>query len=347
MKAMKKMLCIVLAVMMLLPVIPVVSAEAAAKTAAPAYNGKWTYYAVYNTIYKLNSETGTAKKVTAVKDASFVSDISYYDGYLYFTANYYAGTDATDYYVCRMKANGTAFTKLGRGYRPAIYDKKIYYLQTKHVNAEYGSYDDVKGIAVMSLTGKNSKLLVKNSETNSMRWNMKVAAGKVYYAKYLASSEKYAAMAYDMKTGKTQKLFTKTSDIDVVNADGAYVYYSYSVDGSDGDIIGVYNISSGKLSEKTYTGGVAVLGGKNGTVYFSGYDARTVYSYDAVKNKVSTVIKNKYLSSMTWSKSGYHVFQYSMTQEEFEKSGYQYDVAMVCMKLDGTGYKVLKKFYVP
>ena len=75
MKIMKKLLCIVLTVMMLLPVIPAELAEAAAKTAAPAYNGKWTYYAVYNTIYKLNSETGKAKKVTEVKDASFVSDI--------------------------------------------------------------------------------------------------------------------------------------------------------------------------------------------------------------------------------------------------------------------------------
>ena len=343
MKAMKKMLCIVLAVMMLIPVIPAVSTEAATKTAAPSYNGKWTYYAVYNTIYKLNSEAGTAKKVTEVKDASFVSDISYYDGYLYFTANYYVGTDASDYYVCRMKADGTAFTKLGRGFRPAIYDKKIYYLQTKHIIDEYGAYDDIKGIAVMSLAGKNSKLLVKNSETNYMRWDMVVAAGKVYYAKYLASSGKYAAMVYDMKTGKTQKLFTKASDIEVVNADASYVYYS--IGGSDGDIIGVYNISSGKLSEKTYTGGVAVLGGKDGTVYFSCYDKRAVYAYDAVKNEVSTVTRNKYLSSMTWSKSGYHVFQYSMTQEEYEASGY--DVAMVRMKLDGTGYKVLKKFFVP
>ena len=71
-----------------------------------------------------------------------------------------------------MEADGTSFKKLGRGCRPVIYDKKIYYLQTKHVNTEEGSYDDVKGIAVMSLTGKNSKLLVKNSGTNFMRWSI-------------------------------------------------------------------------------------------------------------------------------------------------------------------------------
>lgn len=343
MKAMKKMLCVVLAVMMLLPVIPAVSTEAAVKTAAPAYHGKWTYYAVYNAIYKLNSEDGTAKKVTEVKDASFLSDISYYDGYLYFAADYYGGTDGSEYFVCRMKEDGTSFERFGRGFSPVIYDKKIYYLQVKRVQEADSAYDDVKGIAIMSLTGKNSKLLVKKSGVNYMSWNMGVTAGKVYYTKYLASSEKYAAMVYDLKTGKTQKLFTKTSDIEYINADASYVYYS--MDGFDGDSIGVYEIATGKLSEKTYTGAVSVLEGKNGTVYFSRYDTRAVYAYDAVKNKVSTVIKNKYLSSMTRSKSGYHVFQYTMTQEEYEKSGC--DVAMVRMKLDGTGYKVLKKFFVP
>ena len=343
MKAVKKLLCVVLAVVMLLPVIPAVSAEAAVKTAAPAYHGKWTYYAVYNTIYKLNSEDGTTKKVKEVADASNVSDISYYNGYLYFSVNYYWGTDSSDYYVCRMKENGSSFTKLGRGYNAVIYDKKIYYLKTKHITSEEGSYDDVQGIAVMSLTGKNSKLLVKNSEPNYMRWNMGVTAGKVYYSKYLASAEKYVAMAYDLKTKKTQKLFTKTSNIDFVNADASYVYYS--MDGVDGDSIGAYEIATGKLIEKTYTGGMSVLGGKNGTIYFSIYDTRKVYAYDAAEDVVTTVIKNKYLSSMIWSKSGYHVFQYSMTQEEFEATGY--DVAMVRMKLDGTGYKVLKKFFVP
>ena len=343
MKTMKKLLCIVLAVMMLLPVVPAVSAEAAAKTAAPAYNGKWTYYAVYNTIYKLNSETGTAKKVKEVKAAYDVSDISYYDGHLYFTANYYGGSDSSEYYVCRMKEDGTSFEKFGRGCRPVVYDKKIYYLQVKHIYMGDGAYDDVKGIAVMSLTGKNSKLLVKNSATNYMRWSMGVTAGKIYYSKYMASAEKYVVMAYDLKTKKTEKLFSSKSDIQFVNADASYVYFS--MDGIDRDSIGIYEIETGKLSEKTYTGEGYVLGGKNGIVYYSRSDTRSIYAYDMKKNKVTTVMKNKYLVSMIWSKSGYHVFQNFMTQEEFEKTGC--DVAMVRMKLDGTGYKILKKFFVP
>ena len=53
---MKKMLYALLIAVLIMPVIPAVPAEAAAKTPAPAYNGKWTYYAIYNTIYKLNSQ---------------------------------------------------------------------------------------------------------------------------------------------------------------------------------------------------------------------------------------------------------------------------------------------------
>ena len=62
MKKMKKLLYVLLIVVLIMPVIPVVPVKAAAKTPAPAYNGKWTYYAVYNTIYKLNSQDGTAKR---------------------------------------------------------------------------------------------------------------------------------------------------------------------------------------------------------------------------------------------------------------------------------------------
>lgn len=46
MKKMKKMLYVLLIVVLIMPVIPAVSVEAAAKTPAPAYNGKWTYYAI-------------------------------------------------------------------------------------------------------------------------------------------------------------------------------------------------------------------------------------------------------------------------------------------------------------
>lgn len=343
MKKMKKMLYVLLIVVLIMPVIPAVSVEAAAKTPAPAYNGKWTYYAIYNTIYKLNSQDGTAKKVKELKDVGRISDISYYDGYLYFTSDYYYGTDASDYFVCRMKANGTSFEKLGRGFRPVVYNKKIYYLKTKHVQDQDGGYyDETTSISVMSLTGKNSKVLVKNSDTNYFRWDLGVVNGKVYYEKYIASSNSYAAMSYDIKSGKTEKLFTKAEDMQLVSGDASYLYYNIGY-----DTVAVYEIKTGKLYDKQYSGSVFVLGGKNGTAYFSRYDTRSTYAYDVKADKVTTVIKNKLLSDMTFSKSGYHVVWYTMSQEEFEASGGRYDMAVARMKIDGKGYKILKKYYVP
>lgn len=343
MKKMKKLLYVLLIVVLIMPVIPVVPVKAAAKTPAPAYNGKWTYYAVYNTIYKLNSQDGTAKKVKEFKDVCRISDISYYDGYLYFTADYYYGSDASDYFVCRMKANGTSFEKLGRGFRPIIYNKKIYYLKTKHVKDQDGGYyDETTSVSEMSLTGKNSRVLVKNNETNYLLWSLGVANGKVYYQKHLASPDQYAAMSYDIKSGKTEKLFTKADDIQLVNADASCLYYNIGY-----DTVGVYEIKTGKLYAKHYNTSVHVIGGKNGIAYFSRYDTRSTYAYDAKENKVTTVIKNKLLSDMTFSKSGYHVVWYTMTQEEFEASGGQYDMAVARMKINGKGFKFLKKYYVP
>lgn len=343
MKKMKKLLYVLLIAVLIMPVIPAIpTAAATTKTPAPAYNGKWTYYAIYNTIYKLNSQDGTAKKVKEVKDVAYISDISYYDGYLYFTSNYYAGSDASDNFVCRMKTNGTSYEKLGRGYRPAIYNKKIYYLKTKHVQTQDGEvYDQTTSVSEMSLTGKNSRVLVKSNETNYLMWSLGVANGKVYYQRYIDSSKQYAAMSYDIKSGKTQKLFTESDNIQIVSADASYLYYNIGY-----DTVGVYEIKTGKLYTKHYSDTIHVIGGKNGTAYFSRYDTHSTYAFYAKENKVTTLIKNRLLSDMTFSKSGYHVVEYTMTQEEYEASGYKYDMAMARMKINGTGFKILKKYFV-
>ena len=154
----------------------------------------------------------------------------------------------------------------------------------------------------------------------------------------------YRIDSHDAASGRSGRAcYYQGSDIEFVNADASYVYYNMS--GFDVDSVGVYKIETGTLSKVSYPQGVCVLGGKNGKAYFSRYDTFSTYAYDSEKNEVTTVISNKYLSSMIQSKSGYYVFQSSMTQEEFEKTGY--DVAMVRMKLDGTGYKILKKYFVP
>ena len=342
MKALKKMWYVLLIVVMIVPVIPAVQAGAASKTPAPAYHGKWTYYAIYNTVYKLDSQDGTAKKVKEVKDVNIISDISYYDGYLYFTANYYYGTDASDYYVCRMKENGTSFEKLGRGFRPVIYNKKIYYFKTRHVNNEEGQYDETTSISEMSLTGKNSRVLVKNSASDSLQRSMGVVDGKVYYVTCDDAFYLYTAMSYDIGSGEAERLFTKEGDIRLVSGDASYIYYEI-----DYNTVGVYEIKTGKLYERQYSDSVTVIGGKNGTAYFSRYSEYSTYAYDARKDMVTTLIKNRYLSGMTFSKSGYHVVNYTMTQEEYEASGGRYDVAVARMKINGKGFKILKKYFVP
>ena len=343
MKKMKKLLYVLLIAVLIMPVIPAISTRAATtKTPAPAYNGKWTYYAVYNTIYKLNSQDGTAQKVKEIKDVNIVSDISYYDGYLYFTADYYYGTDGSNCYVCRMKTKGTSFETLGRGRQPLIYNKKIYYFKTKYTKDKYDQYyEETTSISEMSLTGKNSRVLVKNNAANYLLWDMGVINGKVYYQKYLASSNAYAAMSYDISSGKTAKLFTNEDNIQLVSGDASYLYYSIGY-----DTVGVYTIKPGKLSSKKYSDSICVIGGKNGTAYFSRYDTYSTYAYHAKENKVTTVKKNKLLTDLTFSKSGYQVVKYSMTQEEFEASGYQYDMAVARMKIDGTCFKTLKKYFV-
>lgn len=342
MNKMKKLLYVLLIVVLIMPVIPAVPTEAASKTPAPAYNGKWTYYSIYETIYKLDSQNGTAQKVKEIKDVSRISEISYYDGYLYFTADYYWGTDGSNRYVCRMKADGTAFEKLGRGSHPVIYNKKIYYFKTKYLKDAYDQhYEKTTSISVMSLAGKNSRVLVKNSDTNYMLWDMGVINGKVYYQKYLASSNAYIAMSYDISSGKTAKLFTNEDNIQLVSGDASCLYYNIGY-----DTVGVYEIKTGKLYTKEYSDSICVIGGKNGTAYFSRYDTHSTYAYDAKENKVTTVKKNKLLTDLTFSKSGYHVVRYDFSQEEFEASGYKYDVAMARMKIDGTGFKILKKYFV-
>ena len=160
MKNVKRILCMLLSFCMLIAIIPTITTEAKTTKQEPAYQGKWTYFSVDNMIYKLNSKDGTTKKVKKLNKVFDISDISYYNGYLYFTSNYYIGTDSTDCYICRMKTDGSGFTKLDRGASPLIWNKKIYYIKSKHITEGYYEYDQNVGIATMSLNGKNSKILI-------------------------------------------------------------------------------------------------------------------------------------------------------------------------------------------
>ncbi len=342
-KLVQRWLCIMLAVMMLLPVIQILPAEAQTKAAAPAYQGKWTYYAVGDTIYKLDSKSGTAKKVKQIKNAFSIGDVSYYNGYVYFTTNYYQGTDGSECYVCRMKTDGSGFEKLSRGTNPVIYDKQIYFLRIKHQVSEYNEYDDVMGIYRMSLNGKNSKLLVKNKKDQYMMWSLGVADGKVFYVSR-SDTTGYTLMSYDLKKATKEKIYKSSDSLGLVDSDRSYLYLS--IEEADKNTVIVYDLSTGKQYKKSVDNDVTVAGGRNGVLYFSRYTTNATYAFHAKKGTVTTVLKNKRVQGMTFSKYGYQVANVALTQEEFEASGYRYDMAIARVKLNGTGYKTLKKYYV-
>ena len=340
----KRWLCIVLAVMMLLPVIPAVQAQAAERTAAPAYHGNSTYYAVYGTIFRLDAKSGTAKKVKEIKKAFTVSDISYYNGYLYFAANFYYGTDGSNGYVCRMKADGTGFQKLARGYSPVIYDRKIYYVKTKHVVSPDNEYDDPVGIASMSLTGKNSKVLEKMGKNAYGPWSIAMADGKIFYITWSEARGENFFKAYDIKKGTSETVIRSSNRLELSDCDSSYVYLC-TEDGKK-SIALVYEIKTGKQYKKTLPDDVTMAGGRDGILYFSRYETNATYAYDAKRGSVKTVLKNRRVEDITFSKSGYQVVRTALSQKEFEASGYKYDMAIARMKLDGSGYKTLKKYYV-
>ena len=342
---MKRWLCIALAVVMLLPVVPAVQAQAAEKTAAPAYHGTSTYYAVYDTIYKMNSQSGTVAKVKKIKNAFTISEISYYNGYLYFTTNYYLGTDGSNEYVCRMKADGTRFQKIARGCSPVIYDKKIYYIKTKHVTSEDNEYDEQIGIARMSLTGKNSKVLVKtNNKHMHGPWDIAAADGKIFYTMWSDTNGENFFKSYDIKKGTTETIIRSSDSLELSDCDSSYVYLG--TENGKKSIALVYEIKTGKQYKKTLPDYVTIAGGRNGILYFSRYETNATYAYNAKEGTVTTVLKDRRVENITFSRSGYHVCRIALTQKEFEASGGKYDVAMARMKLDGSGFKILKKYYV-
>lgn len=342
-KLVQRWLCIMLAVMMLLPVIQTLPAEAQTKAAAPAYQGKWTYYAVGDTIYKLDSKAGIAKKVKQIKNAFSIGDVSYYNGYVYFTTNYYQGTDGSECYVCRMKTDGSGYQKLSRGSSPVICNKQIYYMKLQHKMDGDMEYDDLTGIGRMSLNGKNSRLLVKKANGQYMDWSLTAAGGKLFYVTWSETSTA-ALMSYNLKTAKKEKVYQSSEGLSLAGGDQSYLYLCFT--GSDDTTLVVYDLNTGKQYKKSVDNDVTVAGGRNGVLYFSRYTTNATYAFHAKKGTVTTVLKNKRVQGMTFSKYGYQVANVVLTQEQFEASGYRYDMAIARVKLNGTGYKTLKKYYV-
>lgn len=140
-------------------------------------NGKYSYVAKLSTIYKVNMEKRTFKKIKTLKGVTDVSDISYYGGYLYFTENRYKGSDMSCDSIYRMKTNGKSLKKLATGSQPVIMGKKIYYVATVKHGSGGDAYTTPTGISRMSLSGKSKKKLLVNDKVT----NLACASGRIRY----------------------------------------------------------------------------------------------------------------------------------------------------------------------
>ncbi len=155
-------------------------AEAAGKQAT-ASNGPTLYFAIDNTIYSMNTQTGSFRKITKVTQVAYIGDISYYNGYLYFCGNKYVGSDGDNCHICRIKAGGTGFQDLGAGFSPRIYGGKIYYSRGR-VTVSYGTpYTDCLGIGRMALNGSSKKALVTFSYKYATARGLEVLGDRIYF----------------------------------------------------------------------------------------------------------------------------------------------------------------------
>jgi tricorn protease-like protein len=158
-----------------------VDSQAAVKVATSS-NGKYMYYSVQGTIYRIDTNTGKTKKIVKIKNTNWITNISYYKGYLYFTADYYyymEGTDGTKPYVCRVKTNGKGFKKLAKGTTPVVYNGKIYYESMTFTKNSYDVSDaKTQGFQRMNLDGSKKKRLISG---NSYYGSMTVVNNRIYY----------------------------------------------------------------------------------------------------------------------------------------------------------------------
>lgn len=107
--------------------------------------------------------------------------ISAKGNYIYYSCNLYIGTSGTDYYVCRIRKNGTGNQKLASGYCPTIIGNYIYYIATQKTKDSYSSTNvsDAKtlGLYRMKLDGSSKKCIYNSSDIKKLA----AGAGKIYF----------------------------------------------------------------------------------------------------------------------------------------------------------------------
>lgn len=329
---------------------PAKNIEAATKKMADASGGKYTYYAQQGTIYSINNNTGVTKKIKKISDTNTITDISYYDGYLYFTVDYYfclKGTDRSCTYVCRMKTNGNDFKKLGPGQSPVIYNKKIYYIQENtKLDPDFNNEEvvsEIVGIGRMSLKGSSKKTLIKNTDNIN---TLCILNDKIYYF-----NDNKTLFSANMKGNNSAKI-TSTNYGYFLGVDNNKLYFLdqdyndevvYQYTPSNKKIVSVLNYSASSKN---------TLGLYNGYIYYSipeyntaiyAYESATIYKMKVSNNKVSKIKKITTGSPYKMiTPAGKWLI---LEQTYYKKGNIDENTAISKIRLTGKNYKVLEKYF--
>ncbi|MCR4842849.1 MAG: DUF5050 domain-containing protein [Eubacterium sp.] len=269
-------------------------------TATDGLKGKYIYTGEGDTMYKVNTQNGKAKKAFKIKKLKdyngLYGNAYYYKGYLYFVADLYLGTDSANLYICRCKPNGKGFKKLARGYSFRINGKKIYYIKQK----DKGEYFVNVGITSMKLNGKGKKVIKSSKSIRGFDFN----GNKILYT--------LNNKIYQMnKNGSSIKSLSLTNNNINTYVDGDYVLYTKFVKTgtSYGSDVGyyeehVYGLKDGTdvtVCKGTEDESAEIQLFENGVVYYSFYDSGTItlYKYELSTGETSKVKKFKDKSWLT------------------------------------------------
>lgn len=317
--------------------------QAATKMATESY-GKYMYYPVQGTIYRMDTTTGKTKKIKSISKTNWVRDISYYKGYLYFTVDYYyytTGTDGSKTYVCRMKTNGSGFKKLGCGSSAKIYNGKIYYVRGEIKKENYAPITQCKGIARMNLDGKSKKTLISGNRY----YDPMIVNNRIYY-RHNPSSSVYLYSA-NISGGDRKCL---ASDVRELLSDGSNIYYTiakemHKISGSSGEDTYLFQLAYRKSGWGSYISNLSIpLAVKDGAVYyFNMYNGSyQLKKYTESTNTIKTLKSiDGILSDVYIGKGNYMIIRRSISGSN------KYSEAVGRIKTDGKSYTTLKKYFRP
>jgi hypothetical protein len=320
-------------------------AQAATKKVATASNGKYMYYSTLGTIYRIDTNTGKTKKIVKIPKTSYITDVTYYKGYLYCTVDYYydvKGTDASKPYVCRVKANGKGFKKLDAGNHPVIYNGKLYYTKMKFSKSSYGDVISTDlGIYRMNLSGKKSsrKKIVSG---NKYYGDFTIANNRLYY---ITGNTNCSQLCSADLSGSDRK--DLASGVRTILTDGKDIYYATStalrkITTSTGNDTSLLN-----LAHKTTSWGITpytdVLAVRDGKIYFLDRPDNTykLRYYDTKTKNFNTIkVFKMWVNNLQVGKGNYMIMTMGITYD----SKYHYTQADVKITKKGK-YKILKKYY--